>query len=259
MALVLSLVMNFGAYWFSDKIALSMAGAREVSYSEAPDLHRVVERLAAMARLPKPRVYVIDDPSPNAFATGRDPSHAAVAVTTGILRILSYEELAGVLAHELAHVRNRDTLTATVAAALAGAITWIAQMAQWALMFGGLGGHRDDNREEAGSLVGGLLMIIVAPIAATIIQLAISRSREFAADADGARIVGNPLALASALRKLDAVTHVRPMEVAPAVSPLFIVNPFGGGGWVSLFSTHPPIAERVARLERMAYSFSSYR
>ena len=259
-ALGLSLVMNLGAYWFSDRIALSMAGARDVSYEQAPELHRVVERLAAAARLPKPRVYVVDSPSPNAFATGRSPSHAAVAVTTGILRVLSYEELLGVLAHELAHIRSRDTLTATIAAALAGAITWIAHMAQWTLMFGGLGGARDDDDGHGiGSLLGALLTILLAPIAAVIIQLAISRSREYAADAAGARMVGNPLALASALRKLEAVSHARPMDVAPAVSPLFIVNPFGGGGWVSLFSTHPPTAERVARLEAMAFGGSFHR
>jgi len=250
-AFFFAVIMNFGAYWFSDKIALRMAGAHEVSYNEAPELHRLVDQLAAYGRLPKPKVCVIDNPSPNAFATGRDPGHAAVAVTTGILRILNTQELAGVLAHELAHIKNRDTLIMTVVATFAGAITMLAHMAQWALIFGGMRGD-DDEGGGLGSLAGGILMIFLAPIAATIIQLAISRAREYSADSGGARIVGEPLALASALEKLDAAVHRVPMAVNPAAAHLFIVNPFSGGAIAGLFSTHPPVAERVARLRDMA-------
>ncbi len=250
-AFILSLVMNLSSYWFSDKIALAMTGAKEVSPAQAPELHRIVEDLANLARLPKPRVYVIESPSPNAFATGRDPAHSAVAVTTGLLRLVDRDELAGVLAHELAHVRHRDTLIASVVAAVAGAITLLANMAQWALIFGGFGRSRDD--ENSGSVLGGLLMIILAPLAATMIQLAISRSREFAADAGGAAITGQPLALASALEKLEAYSQRVPMQVEPAAAHLFIVNPLKGGDFLaSLFSTHPPIAQRVARLRQMA-------
>ncbi len=253
-AFVLAMGMNFVSYWFSDKIALQMAGAKEVSYEEAPDLHRLVEQLATYARLPKPRVYVIDNPSPNAFATGRDPKHAAVAVTTGILRLLDTNELAGVLSHELAHVRNRDTLIATVVAAVAGAIMMLSRMAQWAMIFGG---RNDDEGEGAGSMVGSLLMIILAPIAATLIQLAISRAREYDADATGARVLGDPNALADALEKLDAGVRVVPMEANQATAHLFIVNPLSGG-LSGLFSTHPPIQERVARLRRMAMQPAGY-
>jgi len=254
-AFVLAMGMNFVSYWFSDKIALQMAGAKEVSYEEAPDLHRLVEQLATYARLPKPRVYVIDNPSPNAFATGRDPKHAAVAVTTGILRTLNTNELAGVLSHELAHVKNRDTLIATVVAAVAGAIMMLSRMAQWAMIFGG--GRSDDEGEGAGSLVGSLLMIILAPIAATLIQLAISRAREYDADATGARVLGDPNALADALEKLDARVRVVPMEANQVTAHLFIVNPLSGG-LSGLFSTHPPIQERVARLRRMAMQSTGY-
>ena len=258
MAFVLAIVMNLGSYWFSDKIALQMAGAREVSEEEAPDLHSLVQELATYARLPKPRVYLIESNSPNAFATGRDPQHAAVAVTTGILRILGRSELAGVLSHELGHVKNRDTLIATVVAAVAGAITMLAQMAQWAMMFGGFGRNDSEEGDGLGGLVGGLLMIILAPIAATIIQLAISRAREYEADATGARIMGDPNALANALEKLEAGVQYAPMLTAnQATAPLFIVNPFAGG-MSGLFSTHPPIAERVARLRRMAMQPGSY-
>jgi heat shock protein HtpX len=254
LALGFALLMNFGAYWFSDKIALSMAGAQEVSPSEAPDLHRIVDDLAGAARLPRPRVYMIPTDSPNAFATGRDPAHAAVAVTAGLRNILSYDEMRGVLAHELAHVRNRDTLTMTIVATIAGAIMFIAQMAQWALLFGGFGGRGDDE-ESGGGLAGmvvGLLMIILAPIAAMIIQLAISRAREYEADATGARICGQPLALAGALQKLESAVRVRPMHVPQGAAHLFIVNPLGGGGWATLFRTHPTTEERVARLRAMA-------
>jgi heat shock protein HtpX len=253
MALVLALGMNFLSYWFSDKIALKMAGAKEVGPFDAPDLHNVVSELAHRAGIPKPRVYIMETDSPNAFATGRDPSHAAVAVTTGILRILNLDELRGVIAHELGHIRNRDTLIMTVTATIAGAITFIAQMAQWALFFGGMGG-RDDDREGSGmaGLAVGLLMMILAPIAATIIQLAISRAREFDADARGAQISTTPLALAAALQKLEATVHQRPMQVPQAAAHLFIVNPLGDGGWVNLFRTHPSTAERVARLQALA-------
>ena len=257
-AFVLAMAMNLGSYWFSDKIALQMAGAREASPEEAPDLHRLVEELATYARLPKPRVYVIDSPSPNAFATGRDPQHAAIAVTDGITRTLRRDELAGVLAHELGHIKNRDTLIATVVAAVAGAITMLAHMAQWGMMFGGFGRRDDEEGNGTADLVFGLLMVILAPIAATIIQLAISRAREYEADATGARIVGDPNYLASALEKLEAGVRRTPaLEVNNAAASLFIVNPFAGG-MSGLFSTHPPIEERVARLRRMALQPHGY-
>lgn len=247
--LLIALVLNFGAWWFSDKLALRMSGAREVSEAEEPELHSMVENLSMLARLPKPRVYVIDNESPNAFATGRNPEHAAVAVTTGIQRLLSKDELAGVMAHELAHIRNRDTLISAVVATIAGAITWIANMLQWTAIFGGFG--RDD--EEGGNIIGMLALAILAPIAAMIIQLAISRSREFSADATGARILGDPLPLASALEKLQTGVQRRPMaQTNPATQHLFIVNPIAGATVSKLFSTHPPTAERVARLQQMA-------
>jgi heat shock protein HtpX len=252
LAFVFALGMNFFSYWFSDKIALKMAGAQEVSEFDAPELHSAVEQLAMNAGIPKPRVYVIPTESPNAFATGRDPSHAAVAVTSGIMRILNRQELEGVIAHELGHIRNRDTLIMTVTATIAGAITMIAHMAQWALIFGGLGGRSDEDHGGIADMAMGLLMIILAPIAATIIQLAISRAREYEADATGARIAGNPLPLASALQKLEATVQTRPMNVAPAAAHLFIVNPFAGGGWINLFRTHPTTEERVARLHSLA-------
>jgi heat shock protein HtpX len=228
-----------------------MAGAREVSPAEAPELHRLVEELATYARMPKPRVCIIDDPSPNAFATGRDPQHAAVAVTTGIMRILDRRELAGVIAHELAHIRNRDTLIATIVAVMAGAITSLAYMAQWALYFGGFG--RSDDDEGGMNPLGGLLFIILGPIAAMLIQFAISRQREYAADALGAKMVGDPLSLADALRRLEMGVQMIPSDRArPAQASLYIVNPFSGSALLNLFSTHPPIAERVARLEELA-------
>jgi heat shock protein HtpX len=248
----LAIVMNMGAWWFSDKIALRMNGAREVSFDEAPELHQMVEMLAARANLPKPAVYLIDSEAPNAFATGRSPSKGAVAVTTGIMRLLNRSELAGVIAHELAHIKHRDTLIASIVATLAGAITMLAEMAQWALIFGGLGGS--DEEEEAGGLgdlMGSLVLIIVAPIAALLIQLAISRAREFGADAGGARILGDSLPLANALEKLERGADRHPLEVNPAASPLYIVNPLRGGGLVGLFRTHPATAERVARLRAM--------
>ncbi len=246
-----ALLTNVFAYWNSDKVALAMSGAHEVSAADAPELHRMVEELAMNARLPKPRVYVINTPAPNAFATGRDPKHAAVAATTGIMQLLSYDELRGVMAHELAHVKNRDTLIQTIVATIAGTIMFLAQMAQFAAIFGGLG--RGDDDEGGMNPIALLVSIIVAPIAATLIQMAISRSREYAADAGGAQISGQPMALASALQRLEAGTQVHPMKVNPATAHLFIVNPFKGGGLSGLFSTHPPILERVTRLQQMAY------
>jgi heat shock protein HtpX len=249
--LAIGLVMNGISYWFSDKIALAMAGAREVSAAEAPQLHGMVADLAQRANLPMPRVYIIDNPSPNAFATGRDPQHAAVAATTGIMRILNRQELAGVMAHELAHIKNRDTLIATIASVIAGAITSIAQIGQFGLLFGGFG--RSDNEEGGSNPIVALVMLIVAPIAAMLIQFAISRQREYAADALGAKIVGDPLALANALRKLEMGVEMRPMvEANPAQASMYIVNPFSAGGLAGLFSTHPPMAERIARLTEMA-------
>ncbi len=248
-ALIFSFVMSFFSYWFSDKIVLAMYGAKEVSEAEAPELHRMVEELARNAGIPKPRIYIINSPTPNAFATGRDPSHAAVAVTTGILRILTPRELRGVLAHELSHVRNRDTLVMTVAATIASAITYLSRMALW---FGGLG----DRRRRVGGaygLISLLIAVILAPIAAMLIQMAISRNREYLADETGAKISGDPLALANALRKLAEGVRRYPMRDAnPATSHLFIVNPLSGGTLASLFSTHPPIEERIRRLEEMA-------
>lgn len=253
MALILALAMNFFSYWFSDRIALAMAGAKEATPADAPQLHRIVEELAAAAHIPKPRVYIAPTDSPNAFATGRDPSHAAVAVTSGILDLLGPDELRGVLSHELGHIRNRDTLTMTIAATIAGAITFIAQMAQWALFFGGFGGRDDEDRGGGiGGLVVGMFMMILAPIAATIIQLAISRAREYDADATGAKISGTPLALATALEKIDSTVRLRPMQVPQTAAHLFIINPLGDGGWATLFRTHPDTAERVARLQAMA-------
>jgi heat shock protein HtpX len=247
-AFIFAIVMNLGAYWFSGDIALRMAGAQEVTPEQAPELHQLVEELATYARLPKPRVAIIDSPSPNAFATGRDANHAVVAVTTGILGILSRDELAGVLAHELAHVRNHDILISSIAATIAGAITLLANMAQWALIFGGFGRSDDDDGPNPLAL---LLGIILAPIAATVIQLAISRSREFGADDTGARIHGNPDSLARALEKLEQATSMRPMQVNPAMAHMYIVNPLKGVNFAGLFSTHPPIEERIRRLRSM--------
>lgn len=253
-----ALIMNFGSYWFSDKIALKMSGAKEVTYQEAPELHKIVDRLAAQSKMPKPRVHVMNNPAPNAFATGRNPEHSAIAVTTGILQILDRDELAGVLAHELAHIRNRDTLVATVVATVAGAITMIAHMAQWALIFGGMGRGEDDEEGGLAGLGVGILMIFLAPIAAMIIQLAISRGREYGADGTGARILGDPLPLARALEKLEMGNRAVPMNANPVTSHQFIVQPLNGGGMLGLFSTHPPIAERVNRLRQMALHPMSY-
>jgi heat shock protein HtpX len=249
-ALFMALILNFITYWFSDKIALAMSGAQEVSINEAPDLHQMVEKLAVQAGVPKPRVYIIPQDTPNAFATGRNPEHAAVAVTQGILRILRPEELEGVLAHELAHVRNRDILISSVAAVIAGAISYLATMAQWGA-FLGMGRSDDDEGGGGGNMISVLLMAIVAPIAAMLIQMAISRSREYAADATGAKIVGAGRPLANALVKLEEYNKQIPMQVNPAQAQMYIVNPLSAGGLMRLFSTHPPIQERVARLMAM--------
>lgn len=252
LAFVLAFVMNMGSYWFSDKIALSMSGAHAVSEEEAPELHRIVEEVASQAGVPKPRVHLIQSDAPNAFATGRDPGHAAVAVTTGIMNLLTRRELVGVLGHELAHVRNRDILISSIVATVAGAITMVAHMAQWALMFGGFGRSDDEEGSGFADLAFGLMMIIVAPIAAALIQLAVSRAREYQADATGAEIVHDPLALASALEKLERGVQAVPANANPATAHLYIVSPFHGGVIAGLFSTHPPLAERVARLRQMA-------
>ena len=245
-----AIVMNLGAYWFSGDIALRMAGAHEVQPEHAPELHRLVEELATFARLPTPKLAIIDTPSPNAFAAGRNAEHAVVAVTTGIVGLLSRDELAGVLAHELGHVRNRDILVSSIAATVAGAITMLAHIAQWSMLLGGFG-RSNDEEENGFGLVGGGLMIILAPIAATMIQLAISRSREYGADDTGARIHGNPESLARALEKLDLGSSVQPLPINPAAAHLFIVNPLYGANLAGLFSTHPPVAERIRRLRQM--------
>jgi heat shock protein HtpX len=247
LAFVFAFLMNFGAYWFSDRIVLAIYRARPVTEAEAPGLYRMVRDLAQRARMPMPRLYIIPTDAPNAFATGRNPEHAAVAATQGILRILDEEELEGVLAHELAHVRNRDTLISTIAATLAGVIVMLARMAMWMPFLGG-GRHHDD---RGGGAFGFLFLAILAPIAAMLIQFAISRSREFQADETGARLTRKPYALASALQKLEAGAQRLPMEANPATSHLFIVNPLRGDALFKLFSTHPPIKERVARLRAL--------
>ncbi len=246
-AFVLALAMNFASYWWSDKIVLAMYRAESVTEAQAPGLYGIVRRLASKAGVPMPRVYIIPTEQPNAFATGRNPEHAAVAVTEGIMRILDDEELEGVLAHELAHVTNRDVLISTIAATLAGAITYLAHMAQWAAFFGG---HRNDD-EDAPSPIAMMLMAMVAPIAAMLVQLAVSRSREFQADATGARLAGRTWGLAKALEKLEMAKHAVPMAANPATAHLFIVNPLSGQALMRLFSTHPPIEERIARLRAM--------
>ena len=249
-AFVLALVMNVGSYWFSDRIVLAMYGAQPVDEASAPGLHAIVRRLANQARIPMPRVYLIPSESPNAFATGRNPEHAAVAVTEGIMRILDEQELEGVLAHELAHVKNRDVLISTIAATLAGAITYLAHMAQWGAMFGA---HRGDEEEggRGGGIVGVLAMAIIAPIAAMLVQMAVSRAREFQADATGAALIHRTEPLARALGKLEMGAHAAPMAANPATAHLFIVNPLSGQSLMKLFSTHPPIEERIARLRAM--------
>lgn len=255
LAFVFAFAMNMFSYWFSDKIVLRMYNAQEASEADAPMLWGVTHDLALKMNMPMPKVYVIPSDAPNAFATGRNPNHAAVAATEGILRLLTREELEGVMAHELGHVRNRDILIGTIAATIAGAISMLANMAQWAMIFGGFGGRRDDD-ERGGNVLASLAMIIIAPIAAALIQMAISRSREYEADATGARICGNPLWLANALRKLHMGSQRVPLDANPATAHMFIVNPLRGGGIVNLFSTHPPIEDRIARLESMVYGQS---
>jgi heat shock protein HtpX len=246
MALCFAALMNFVSYFYSDKIALAMYRAKPVTREQLPRVYEVVERMTQRVGLPMPKIYVIPSDSANAFATGRNPAHASVAVTQGILSLLDDEELTGVLAHELGHVHNRDILISSVAATLAGAITLLARMAWWAGLFGGFGGNNREGRRGGG--LGGLFMLILAPIAATLIQLAISRSREYQADATGARFTGNPYALANALKKLDLYSRRLPMAATPSTAHMFIVQPFLGISFASLFSTHPPIAKRIERL-----------
>jgi heat shock protein HtpX len=249
-AFVFAGLMNFASYWWSDRIVLWMYGAREVTEAEAPGFHALVRRLAQRAGLPMPKVYIIPTDSPNAFATGRNPQHAAVAATEGILRLLTPDELEGVIGHELGHVRNRDILTSTVAATLAGAIMMLSRMAQWAAFFGG-GRSSDEDEGGAGGIIGMLVLAILAPLAAMLIQMAISRAREYQADATGAQISHKPWALADALEKLERSSTAIPMDANPATAHLFIVNPLSGSSILNLFSTHPPIEARVARLRAM--------
>jgi len=246
-AFVLALAMNFASYWWSDKIVLAMYRAEPITEAQAPGLYGIVRRLTTKAGIPMPRVYLIPTEQPNAFATGRNPEHAAVAVTEGIMRILDDDELEGVLAHELAHVTNRDVLISTIAATLAGAITYLAHMAQWAAFFGG---HRSDD-DDGPSPIAMMLMAMVAPIAAMLVQLAVSRAREFQADATGARLAGRSWGLTKALEKLEMAKQAVPMDANPATAHLFIVNPLSGQALMRLFSTHPPIEERIARLRAM--------
>ena len=247
MAFGFALIMNAVSYWFSDKIVLAMYGAQPLGEAEAPIVHRIVRNLATRAGIPMPRLYLIPSPATNAFATGRSPQHAAVAVTEGILRVMDEQELEGVLAHELSHVLNRDVLISTVAATIAGAISMLANVAQWGMMFGG---SRDEEGRSANPIAL-LLTVILAPLAAMLIQMAVSRSREYQADASGARLTRNPLGLASALAKLQQATRMVPMEANPATAHLFIVNPLSGRSLMTLFATHPPIEDRIARLRTM--------
>ncbi|HUO14399.1 MAG TPA: zinc metalloprotease HtpX [Verrucomicrobiae bacterium] len=255
-ALIFAAVMNFVSYFYSDKIALAMYRAQPVTREQLPRAYEIVERLTQRIGIPMPKIYVIPTESPNAFATGRNPSHASVAVTHGILGLLNDEEMEGVLAHELGHVNNRDILISSVAATLAGAITMLASMGRWAMIFGGIGGR---DREDRGGGLAALFMLIVAPIAATLIQLAVSRSREYQADATGAHFTGNPYALASALQKLDAYARRTPLQASPSTAHLFIIQPLLGmnaGMFANLFSTHPPIAKRIERLTGRPAEFS---
>lgn len=247
-ALIVAFTMNFITYWFSDKIVLRMYGARQVIEAEVPELFGMVRRLAFVAELPTPKIYIIDADQPNAFATGRTPQNGALALTTGIMRILTREELEGVIGHELSHIKHRDILVATVAATIAGAISYLAHMAQWAMIFGG----RSHDEGKGSNPIAALVMMIVGPIAAMLVQMAISRSREYGADDGGARIAGNPLHLANALKTLHKASKKIPMDANPATSHMFIVNPVSGEGLLKLFSTHPPIEDRIKRLEEMA-------
>lgn len=252
MAFFLAGIMNLGSYWFSDKIVLAMYRAQEIAPQNHPEIHQMIMELSQNAGLPIPRIYLIEDDSPNAFATGRDPQHAVVAVTSGILRILSRQELKGVLAHELAHIKNRDILVGSIAATMAGAIMILANMARWSAIFGG--SRNSEEGEGGGGILGIIVMTIVAPIAAMLIQMAISRSREYLADATGAQFSGNPLGLAGALDKLQLASQRIPLDNPnPATAHMFIVNPLSGRSLLNLFSTHPPIEERIARLRAMRY------
>ena len=242
-AFVLSMVLNFGSYWYSDQLVLKMSGAQEVTEASAPQLYDTVRKLAEKATLPMPRVYIMQQDSPNAFATGRNPEHAAVAVTTGIMKILNKDKLSGVIAHELSHIRNRDTLIGTVAATMAGAVVMVATVARWGAVFG-MG-------EDGGRTVGLIATAIVAPVAATLIQMAISRSREYLADESGARMSGKPEALAGALKKIARGVQAKPMDANPSTAHLFIVNPFSGSTVMNAFSTHPPVEKRIERLMKM--------
>jgi heat shock protein HtpX len=246
-AFILAMVMNFGSYWFSDKIVLKMYKAEEVSEASAPEFYSLVRNLALKAGLPMPRLFIIPEETPNAFATGRNEKHAVVAVTEGIYRILNKEELEGVIAHELSHIKNKDMLISSMAATIAGAIGMLATMAQWGAIFGG--GRSDD--DEKGGIIGLIAMAIIAPIAASIIQMAISRSREYLADASGANITKNPYGLAAALDKLSKASQIIPMNANPSTAHLFIVNPLSGKAFMNLFSTHPPLEDRIARLRSM--------
>lgn len=248
-AFIFAVIMNMGAYWFSDKIILKMYKAREVSERHAPELYDLVRNVALRAGLPLPRVYIIPEDAPNAFATGRNERHAVVAVTEGLLNILSKEELEGVIAHELAHIKNRDMLIGSIAATLAGAIVMLANMAQWAAIFGGV--SRDSDDEGGSGIIGLILMAILAPLAASIIQMAVSRSREYLADASGARFAGNPYGLAGALDKISRASQKLPMAANPSTAHMFIVNPLSGQSFSRLFSTHPPVEERIKRLKQM--------
>ncbi len=248
-AFILAAAMNFFSYWFSDKIVLKMYGAQEVSERDHPELYSMVRNLALRAQLPMPRVFIIQSDSPNAFATGRNEHHAVVAVTDSIMRILNRDELEGVLAHELTHIKDRDILISSVAATIAGAIVMLANMAKWGAIFGGFGGRSED--DDRGGIIGLIVMAILAPIAAMIVQMAISRSREYLADAGGAHVSGKPLGLASALEKISRASQIVPMEANPSTAHMFIVNPLTGKSLMNLFSTHPPVEERVARLRRM--------
>lgn len=248
-AFVFAVIMNFSSYWFSDKIVLRMYGAQEATEAQAPRLHSIVHNLTVRAGLPMPKIYVIPSEGANAFATGRNPSHAAVAVTEGIMRLMDERELTGVLAHELAHVKNRDILISSVAATLAGVIMMLANMAQWTAIFGGFRGDDDD---DGGGFIGMMAMAFLAPLAASIIQMAISRTREFAADKTGAELCGDPMGLASALSKLGLASERVPMDVSPQTAHFFIVNPLSGQSFARFFSTHPPLEERISRLRSMA-------
>jgi heat shock protein HtpX len=245
-ALVFAAIMNLGSYWFSDRLVIAMSGAQPLSEQEAPQLYQMLREMTYRANMPMPRLYLIPEMQPNAFATGRDPQHGVVAVTQGLLQMMNYEEVKGVIAHELAHIKNRDTLIMAIAATIAGAISALAHMFYYATIFLG-------SRDERGNPLAALALVILAPIAAMIVQLAISRAREYEADKVGAEIAGTPVGLASALRKLEAAAHRIPNEHAqPATAHMYIVNPLSGGGLMALFSTHPPVAERVRRLEAMA-------